>query len=131
MLCVDDASKCSAEVVVLADKTPCTEFEVTGVPGDDIVSQCWIPVESSQFLTISCNLEMTSLMYHVDLIVDGVLRNVWVSTIGQKSKLRETHIEFEEGIFKQARSLHRSAMKVARLGQGNQSLTPSIWQCTY
>ncbi len=116
MRCQDPPSCCTAEVRVLADKVACGEYQVSG---QDTNVQCWVPVVSGQELTVQCNLEMTSLVFHVDLIVDGVLRNVWVSTIGQKEKLRESHIEFEEGIFKSVRSLHRSPMKVARLGQGS------------
>ena len=119
MRCIDHVNGCSAEVVIHADNIACSEYQVSGVPGQETTLQCWLPIESGQVLTVSCDLEMTSLMYHVDLIVDGILRNVWVSTIGQKAKLRESHIEFEEGIFKHIRSLHRSSMKVARLGQRN------------
>lgn len=115
MRCYDPAQGCSAEVRVLADKALCGEYQVSG---QDTNVQCWIPVVSGQEITIQCDLEMTSLIIQVDLIVDGVLRNVWVSTIGQKAKLRESHIEFEEGIFKSVRSLHRSPMRTARLGQG-------------
>ncbi len=116
MRCLDTTSSCSADVRVFADKVECGEYQVSG---EDKNVQCWIPVVSGQELTIQCDLTMTSLLYHVDLIIDGVLRNVWVSTIGQKTKPRDSQFEFEEGIFKSVRSLHRSPMRTARLGQGN------------
>ena len=116
MRCLDTTSGCSADVRVFADKVPCSEYQVSG-EGTNV--QGWIPIVSGQQLTIQCDLEMSSFSYHADLIVDGILRNVWTSTIGQKAKLRDAHFEFEEGIFKCVRSLHRSPMKTARLGQGN------------
>ena len=116
MLCGDTTIGCSAEVRVTADGAECREYKVSG---DKTNVQCWIPVESGQQLCIQCELTMTTLLYHVDLIVDGVLRNVWVSTIGQKAKTRDSQFSFEEGIFKSVRSLHRSPMKTARLGPGN------------
>lgn len=122
MRCYDPPSGCSAEVRVLADKAVCGEYQVSG---QDTNVQCWIPVVSGQEITVQCDLEMTSFIFQVDLIVDGVLRNTWVSTIGQKAKLRESHIEFEEGIFKSVRSLHRSPLRTARLGPGKKH----TWLC--
>lgn len=85
----------SVGVEVLADGKVCKEHAQSNL-GE--VQECWIAVKIGQNLRIKVGLNMASRQYQVDLNIDGVLRNIWVSNTTDTDEIRNNLIVFSEGI---------------------------------
>ena len=98
--------------VVRADGLDCPELRssTAGVNG-----QAWIAVKSGQAISVFCDVKLSASQYQLDLVIDGVLRNIVVSTVCPRNEDREEIVEFFEGNHKYARSLFRSPMITSRL----------------
>lgn len=111
----DIVSGCSATIRIFADGIPCAD----NLPSrDNENQQCWIAVKAGQVLSIHCNLEMISKKYQIDLIVDGILRNTWISSEVFKTQTRKSSIEFSTAIVKEVRSLRQCSMTTSSLKNG-------------
>lgn len=98
--------------VVRADSYDCPELRRSNAGS---VGQCWIAVKSGQKISVFCDLKLEASQYQVDLVVDGVLRNIAASTVCPKHEDREEVVEFYEGNHKHHRSLFRSPMVTSRM----------------
>ena len=98
--------------IVRADGLDCPEL---GGSSTGSTGQCWIALKSGQALTVFCDVKLETSQYQVDLVIDGVLRNIAVSTVCPRNEDRGEIVEFFEGNHKQFRSLFRSPMVVSRL----------------
>lgn len=111
---IDPVSECSVSVNIYVDSTICHEYQLSGRDGNQ---QCWIAVEADQVLSVQCNVEMYTRRYQVDLIVDGVLRNSWLSSRVEKIQKRAVTIDFSKGIYKDIRSLYECILRTSSLRQ--------------
>lgn len=102
-------------VSVLVNREPAEEYSVSG---PQLQQECWIPVGGGDTLSVRCDTTMNTEYFQVDLVVDGVMRNSFGSTKVTKNLKRIEDIMFAEGVYKFQRSLHRSTLKVSRLGRG-------------
>ena len=98
--------------VVRADGLDCPTLRPSTAGSD---SQCWIAVKSGQAISVFCDVKLAASQYQLDLVIDGVLRNIVVSTVCPRNEDREEIVEFFEGNHKYARSLFRSPMITSRL----------------
>ena len=98
--------------VVRLDGLDCDELRPSRAGRD---GQCWIAVKSGQALSVFCDIKLAVSQYQVDLVVDGVLRNLFLSTVSPKASKRAKIVEFYEGNHKHARSLYRSPLVTSRL----------------
>ena len=109
---LDENNGDSIAITVRTDGVDCPELR----PSDQGTScQCWIAVKSGQSLSVLVDLELNTSQYQVDLVVDGVVRNIKLSTVTPKNEGRQATFEFYEGVHKYMRSLFRSGMKTSRL----------------
>lgn len=109
---IDTSAECSVTARICADGTPCDEYHI---PSEGENQRCWVSVETGQTLSIDCIIEMTALHYQVDLIIDGVLRNTFLSkSIGDTQKRTES-IVFTEGTYKKCRTFFQSHLSVCVL----------------
>lgn len=98
--------------VVRADGLDCPELRRSSAGSS---GQCWIAVKSGQAISVFCDLKLEASQYQVDLVVDGVLRNIVVSTVCPRNEDRGEIVEFFEGNHKHFRSLFRSPMITSRI----------------
>ena len=98
--------------IVRADGLDCPEL---GGSCAGSAGQCWIALKSGQTLSVFCDIKLETSQYQVDLVIDGVLRNIVVSTVCPRNEDRGEIVEFFEGNHKHFRSLFRSPMVVSRL----------------
>lgn len=112
---LDEAKGDSVAVTVRTDGVDCPEL-LPSSEGNS--SQCWIAVKASQALSVLIDLELNTSQYQVDLVIDGVLRNIWFATITPRHDSRKALFEFYEGVHKYDRSIFRSGMYTSRLEQG-------------
>ena len=98
--------------VVRADGLDCPALRPSTAGSD---SQCWIAVKSGQTISVFCDVKLAASQYQLDLVIDGVLRNIVVSTVCPRNEDREEIVEFFEGNHKYARSLFRSPMITSRI----------------
>ena len=110
----------SVGVEVLADGKVCKEHAQSSL-GE--VQECWIAVKIGQNLRIKVGLNMASRQYQVDLNIDGVLRNIWVSDTTDTDEIRNNIIVFSEGIHRTGRSLRRGRLMVGGFKTGLTSAT--------
>lgn len=108
-------SGCSVTVELFADGMSCPENLSSNDNGNQ---QCWIAVKAGQNLSIKCNAEMISRKYQVDLIIDGILRNSWLSSEVSKVQTRTASINFSEAVVKEVRSLRMCSLTTSSLQNG-------------
>ena len=101
---------------VSTDDVPCTEY---GVTTNGNTKQSWIAVRNDQIITIECIVRTAKMPYQVDLIVDGILRDVCVN---RNSGMDEIPVSFKTGVLKGSRSLWRGKLKTTLLGSGKGKL---------
>lgn len=123
---IEPVSECSISVNILADGITCREYQPSGGDGNQ---QCWIAVEANQVLSVQCNVEMVARKYHVDLIVDGILRNSWISSRVEKIQKRASTIDFSKGIYKDIRSLFEGCLRTSSLRQRMPCLAQEKSRC--
>lgn len=109
MRCCEIDPSFSLNASFLAGGLEICEFEPT-VKGRHM--QCWVPVETGQVISVKCELGMGGFVHHVDFLVDGVIRNTWIS----KKNQHKADITFEEGYFRPGRSLVSGTMRVSNIG---------------
>ena len=112
---VDAPKGDSVAVTVRMDGVDCPEL-CPSSEGNN--SQCWIAVKAGQALSVLIDLELNASQYQVDLVIDGVVRNIWLATVTPRNDSRKALFEFFEGVHKYYRSLFRSGMYTSRLEHG-------------
>lgn len=123
---IDPASGCSTSVGICVDGATCHEYKISGGAGNQ---QCWIAVEADQVLSIQCNIGMIARKHQVDLIIDGILRNTWLSgRLSAKTQVQPALIDFSKGIYKDSRSilecrLRTSSLRLRTLGLAQGEIT--------
>ncbi|KAG7002226.1 hypothetical protein G7Y79_00028g062470 [Physcia stellaris] len=110
--------------VVRADGLDCPELRRSSAGSS---GQCWIAVKSGQAISVFCDLKLEASQYQVDLVVDGVLRNIVVSTVCPRNEDREEIVEFFEGNHKHFRSLFRSPMITSRIPEPKKGEEPIVY----
>lgn len=120
MYAVEEEKESSVGVDVLADGNVCKEHAQSSL---DKVQKCWITVKIDQNLRIKVDLNMASRQYQVDLNIDGVLRNIWVSDTMDTDEIRNNLIVFSEEIHRTGRSLRRGRLTVGGFKPGSTSAT--------
>ncbi|KAL8826539.1 MAG: hypothetical protein Q9191_003743 [Dirinaria sp. TL-2023a] len=105
----DEAKKDIVAVTVRTDGVDCPEL-LPSSEGNS--SQCWIAVKASQTLSVLVDLKLNTSHYQVDLVIDGVLRNIWLATSTPRNDSRKALFEFYEGVHKYDRSIFRNSSKV-------------------
>ena len=110
----------SVGLEVLADGKVCKEHAQSSLAE---VQECWIAVKTGQNLRIKVDLNMASRQYQVDLNIDGVLRNIWVSDTTDTDEIRNNLIVFSEGVHRTGRSLRRGRLTVGGFKSGSTSST--------
>lgn len=109
---IDTSAKCSVTAMIRADGAPCDEYHI---PSEDVGQRCWVSLETGQTLSIDCIIEMTALYCQVDLIIDGVLRNTFLSKSIEDTQKRTESITFTEGTYKKGRTFFQSHLRVCDL----------------
>ena len=107
----DSGTVHSVAVKILADGLEVAEYQPT-INGKDMV--CWVPLETGQIISVQCDLQMPQGGCHVDLLIDGVIRNTGVSSrksFGRKFILNQAY-------FRGQRALLSGKMKVAEVHPG-------------
>ena len=103
------------DIAVRADDIDCPELHVSRQWKQN---QCWIAVKAGQAISVIVDLELNASQFQADLVVDGILRNIQLSTACPTNTGRKHIFEFYEGVHKFARSMFRSDMKTSRLADG-------------
>lgn len=109
MHCKDASSSFSLTAEFLADGVELCEYEPTV---NDRHMQCWVPVATGQVISVNCDLDMAGIAHHVDFLVDGIIRDTWISKKNQHS----ANLTFEEVFFRQGRNLVSGTMKLSSTG---------------
>lgn len=112
---IDELNHDCVNVTVRTDGVDCPELR-RSVAGPE--SQCWIAVRSGQSITVLVDLELSTSQFQVDLVVDGIVRNMYVSTVTPKNEGRKNVFEFFQGVVRSQRSLYFTDMKTSRLVTG-------------
>ena len=105
----------SIDTKICADDKPCDEYQV---PSGNQNQRCWVSIKSGQALAVECVLETTAMFYQVDLIIDGVLRNTFLSSTIKHPRKRTAEVNFEQGIYKENKSLYQANLKTSILRFG-------------
>lgn len=111
MRCREVGPSSSLNASFLADGLKISEFEPT-VKGTHM--HCLVPVKTGQVISVQCELQMKGVVHHVDFLVDGIIRDTWMS----KKDQREAKITFEKGYFRQGRFLVSGTMRPSNIGAG-------------
>ena len=112
---VNDTKGDAVGVIVRSDGVDCPELRLSSEGNN---AQCWIAVKAGQAISVLIELELNTSQYQIDLVIDGVLRNIWVSTVTPSNESRKALLECFEGVHKYYRSLFRSGMYTSRLDDG-------------
>ena len=102
---------CSATVEVLADEIICPEHSQSDA---EQRLQSWIVIKSGQSISLKCSLRISTKAYQVDLLIDGILRNTFVSP-RIRGMVRREDITFEHGVCRMGRGLFYGFMKTCEL----------------
>ncbi len=112
---LDQSTNDSVAVTVRTDAVDCPELRPSN---ERLECQCWIAVHSGQNISVLVDLELSTSQFQVDLVVDGIVRNMHVSTVTPKNEGRQILFEFYKGIYKNHRSYYLTEMKTSRLLTG-------------
>ena len=78
-------------------------------------NQTWIAVKSNKRITAMVELLLNASQFQVDFMVDGVVRNIYVSTACPSNQVRKLKFEFIEAVHKKHRSLYRTLLMTSNL----------------
>ena len=101
----------SLTATILADELEICEYQPTV---NDRYMQCWVPVATGQVISVNCNLEMAAVVHHVDFLVDGIIRDTWISRRNQHN----ANLVFDQAYFRQKRTLVFGTMRTSDIGAG-------------
>ncbi|KAA6407426.1 MAG: hypothetical protein FRX48_08669 [Lasallia pustulata] len=88
----------------LADGLEICEYEPTV---KDRHVQCWVPVSTGQIISVNCKLQTAGIVHHVDFLVDGIIRDTWIS----KKNQQDASLVFDQAYVRQERNLVLGTMK--------------------
>ena len=120
---LDEDKGDSVAITVRTDGVDCPELRPSSEGSN---SQCWIAVKASQQISVLVDLELNTSQYQIDLVVDGVVRNIWISTVTPRNENRKALFEFYEGVHKSFRSMYRSGMFTSRIEGGMYKLMHNL-----
>lgn len=124
---LDEDKGDSVAITVRSDGVDCPELRPSSEGNS---SQCWIAVKAGQQISVLVDLELKTSQFQVDLVIDGVVRNIWLSTVTPRHENRKVLFEFFEGVHKSFRSIYRSGMYVSRIEE-SMSVLLRPWVCAY